>query len=81
MSARRPRTDAGTGLTFVGAPFDLFRVAQSVPLDQAELNFDAYVTTTLAYSAMYGGRFNRIGEFGALYTTLDEDTAWIDLLP
>jgi RES domain-containing protein len=69
-----------SGLTQVGSPFDLFRVLDPVYLDQARLSFKKYVTETLAANASHGGRFSPRGEFGALYTSLEEETAWAEVL-
>jgi len=68
------------GLTQIGSPIDLFRILDSVYLDQARLNFEKYVTETLAANASHGGRFSPRGEFGALYTSLEEVTAWAEVL-
>lgn len=64
------------GLTWVGRPMEVVRVLDPVYLDQAQHNFDEYVHRTLAASQAVGGRFNPPGEFGALYTASDHDTAW-----
>jgi len=64
------------GLTWVGRPMELVRIADSVYVDQARHNFQDYVSRTLAASQAVGGRFNPPGEFGALYTATDRETAW-----
>lgn len=64
------------GVTLVGYPLEIVRVADSVYLDQARHNFPAYIHRTLAASQAFGGRYNRAGEFGAIYTASDEETAW-----
>ena len=64
------------GLTWVGRPMEVVRVLDPVYLDQAEHGFLEYVRSTLAASQTVGGRFNPPGEFGALYTASDTDTAW-----
>jgi len=64
------------GLTWVGRPMEVVRVLESVYFDQAQHDFDKYVHRTLAASQAAGGRFNPPGEFGALYTASDTDTAW-----
>jgi RES domain-containing protein len=69
--------DAGAlGLTFVGRETPVWRTLDSVYLDQAEHHFDEYVRAVLLGSVAAGGRYNPRGEFGALYTASDEDTAW-----
>lgn len=67
------------GLTWVGAPVELFRAVEGVYLDQARHDFPTYLQRTLAASQRFGGRFNAPGEFGALYTAADEDTAWAEV--
>jgi RES domain-containing protein len=67
------------GLTQIGRPFDLFRVLDVVYLDQARLSFEKYVTETVAANAVHGARFSPRGEFGALYTSLEEETAWAEV--
>lgn len=71
--------DGVQGLTWVGRPLELVRALDAVYLDQARVNFDAYVFTTLRYSQAAGGRYNPPGEFGALYTSDDEATAWEEI--
>ena len=66
-------------LVQVGAPLELFRVIHASRLDEARFDFAGYVRNTLAASRSFGGRFNPPGEFGALYTALDEDTAWFEV--
>lgn len=65
-----------SGLTWVGLATEVFRAIDPRFLDQAQLRFDEYVTFTLTGSQNAGGRFNPKGEFGAIYTASDEDTAW-----
>jgi RES domain-containing protein len=64
------------GLSFVGRPETVYRITTSVYADQARLDWTAYVSATLVGSQRAGGRFNPKGEFGALYTSDDEATAW-----
>jgi RES domain-containing protein len=64
------------GLSFVGRPETVYRITTPVYADQARLDWTAYVSATLAGSQRAGGRFNPKGEFGALYTSDDEATAW-----
>lgn len=71
--------DEVEGLTWVGRPLELVRALDSVYLDQARANLLAYVATTLRYSQLVGGRYNPPGEFGALYTSDDEATAWEEI--
>lgn len=71
--------DEVEGLTWVGRPLELVRALDSVYLDQARANLSAYVATTLRYSQLVGGRYNPPGEFGALYTSDDEATAWEEI--
>ena len=66
-------------LVQVGAPLELFRVIHESRLDEARFDFPGYVSNTLAASQAFGGRFNPPGEFGALYSALDEDTAWSEV--
>jgi RES domain-containing protein len=66
-------------VTFVGSPYDVGRVVEGVYLDQAEHNFQEYIHRTLAASQSYGGRYNPAGEFGAIYTASDEETAWYEV--
>lgn len=65
-----------TGLTFVGAPLELVRVTDPVYADQARTDWRDYLRKTLAATQSSGGRFNPRGEFGAIYTSEDEATAW-----
>lgn len=58
---------------------ELIRALDPVYLDQARASLAAYVATTLRYSQLAGGRYNPPGEFGALYTSDDETTAWEEL--
>ncbi|HEX5831613.1 MAG TPA: RES family NAD+ phosphorylase [Gemmatimonadaceae bacterium] len=67
------------GLTWVGRPLDLVRALDPVYLDQARADWPSYVATTLRFSQLAGGRYNPPGEFGALYTTNDDATAWEEL--
>lgn len=67
------------GLTWIGSPIEVFRVVHSVHVDEARHDFPTYLRQTLAGSQRQGGRFNPPGEFGALYTSTDEDTAWIEV--
>ena len=71
--------DEVEGLTWVGRPLELVLALDSVYLDQARANLPAYVATTLRYSQLVGGKYNPPGEFGALYTSDDEETAWEEL--
>ena len=48
-------------------------------VDQARLHFELYLRDTLAASQRVGGRFNPPGEFGALYTASDSETAWAEV--
>lgn len=66
------------GLSFVGRPESLYRTTSALYADQARLDWNAYVCATLAGSQRAGGRFNPKGEFGALYTSEDEATAWAE---
>ena len=66
-------------LVQVGAPLELFRVMHASRLDEARFDFPGYVRNTLVASRTFGGRFNPPGEFGALYTAMDEDTAWTEV--
>lgn len=61
---------------FIGRPIEVFRVTDSVYGDQARHDFERYTHETLAASQHFGGRFNQPGDFGAIYTSFDEDTAW-----
>lgn len=70
----RPATQ--DGLSFVGRPETLYRTTADAYADQARLDWPAYVTATLAGSERVGGRFNPKGEFGALYTSDAEESAW-----
>ena len=70
------RPPASDGLTFVGSPETLYRTTTERYADQARLGWEAYVRATVAGSERTGGRFNPRGEFGALYTSDDEATAW-----
>lgn len=67
---------AEQGLTWVGRPLEVVRILDSVYLDQARSDFRGYVRATLAGSQATGGRFNPLGEFGALYMASDDATAW-----
>lgn len=71
--------DAEDGVTWVGFPLEVVRTLDTVYLDQARANFDDYVHGTLSASQAAGGRFNPPGEFGALYTASDDDTAWAEV--
>lgn len=66
------------GLTRVGLPMEVVRTLDPVYLDQARADFEDYLRKTLSASQTSGGRFNPPGEFGALYTASDEDTAWAE---
>ncbi|MCU0646479.1 MAG: RES family NAD+ phosphorylase [Gemmatimonadaceae bacterium] len=66
-------------LAFTGAPEELIRVVDPRYADDARADFTAYVVTTLQHNPRVGGRFNPPGEFGALYMTSDEATAWAEL--
>lgn len=68
-----------TGVTFVGAPIEVVRTTDTKYLDQARSDFVDYVHKTLAASQANGGRYNPPGEFGALYSASDEDTAWEEI--
>jgi RES domain-containing protein len=74
-----PRDDQIEGLTWVGRPLEVVRALDPVYLDQARADFPAYVAATLRYSHLAGGRYNPPGEFGALYTSDDEATAWEEI--
>jgi hypothetical protein len=63
----------------VGLPLEVVRTLDPVYLDQARADFADYVRKTLAASQSFGGRFNPPGEFGALYTASDEETAWAEI--
>ena len=77
-TAARDDDDAGEP-KYVGAPIELFRATNVLYADQALADWDAYVRRTLGASLAQGGRFNPQCEFGALYTTDDRDTAWVEL--
>jgi RES domain-containing protein len=51
----------------------------SVHVDEARHDFPTYLRQTLSGSQRQGGRFNPPGEFGALYTSADEETAWVEV--
>lgn len=67
------------GLTWIGSPIEVFRVVHSVHVDEARHDFPTYLRQTLSGSQRQGGRFNPPGEFGALYTSTDEETAWVEV--
>lgn len=67
-------------LTRVGAPLEVVRIVHGSRLDEARFDFPGYLTSTLAASRAFGGRFNPPGEFGAIYTALDEETAWAEVV-
>ena len=54
-------------------------MVHSVHVDEARHDFSAYLRQTLSGSQRQGGRFNPPGEFGALYTSADEETAWFEV--
>jgi RES domain-containing protein len=54
-------------------------VVHSVYVDEARHDFPTYLRQTLSASQAQGGRFNPPREFGALYTSADEETAWIEV--
>lgn len=66
-------------LTLVGAAEEVVRTTDPIYAEQARNDFAKYLRTTLHYSQLGGGRFNAPGEFGALYTASNEDTAWAEL--
>jgi RES domain-containing protein len=67
------------GITFIGDPQEVVRTTDGRYLDQARADFGLYVHQTLAANQAFGGRYNPPGEFGALYTASDEDTAWAEI--
>ena len=71
--------DSDDRLAWVGAPIKVVRILDLKYLDQAELQFEKYITETLAASERAGGRFNPRGEFGAVYTASDVATAWKEI--
>jgi hypothetical protein len=58
---------------------EVVRISDPVYVDQAAHDFAGYVTKTLSASQRHGGRYNRPGEFGALYTASDFDTALAEI--
>jgi RES domain-containing protein len=67
------------GVTWVGFALEVVRISDPVYVDQAAHDFAGYVTKTLSASQRHGGRYNRPGEFGALYTASDFDTALAEI--
>jgi RES domain-containing protein len=67
------------GLTWIGSPIEVFRVVHNLHVDEARHDFPTYLRQTLSGSQRQGGRFNPPGEFGALYTSTDEETAWVEV--
>ncbi len=72
-------TEGDLGLSYVGAPDEVFRAVDPKYADQARQNTNVYLTRTLGFNQRSGGRYNAPGEFGALYTASDEATAWSEL--
>jgi RES domain-containing protein len=68
-----------SGVTFLGYAVEVVRTTDRRYLDQARADFAGYVRQTLAANQAFGGRYNPPGEFGALYTASDEDTAWAEI--
>jgi RES domain-containing protein len=79
MRGRVYADTAETGITFIGNPQEVVRTTDRRYLDQARTDFRLYVHQTLAANQTFGGRYNPPGEFGALYTASDEDTAWAEI--
>ncbi len=55
---------------------EVVRLTEARYAEQAEYHFPKYLSETLAANQMAGGRYNAAGEFGALYTASDAETAW-----
>ncbi len=64
---------------FVGSPDEIIRATGARFVDSARADFAAYISTTLASSMGAGGRFNPIGEFGAVYCADSESTMWAEV--
>jgi RES domain-containing protein len=71
--------DPERGLSLVGQPMEVVRTLEARLADQARNDFANYLRRTLEANQAVGGRYNPPGEFGALYTASDEDTAWSEL--
>jgi RES domain-containing protein len=64
------------GTQFVGSPEEFVRAVASRYVDSARADFAAYISSTLSASMRAGGRYNPIGEFGAVYCADSTETMW-----